>query len=58
MSKPLNDRDMKTQVKMRFPNESSFHIVEIFMNEFEPVNEFENEIFGWWKGTYVSISKN
>ncbi len=49
---------MKTQVKMRFPNESSFHIVEIFMNEFERVNEFEDEIFGWWKGTYVSISKS
>ena len=47
----------KTKVKMRFPNESFFDEVTIDMNEFKPENEFDSEVFGWYKNTYVSISK-
>ena len=48
--------DMK-KVKMRFPNVSYFDEVTIDMNEFKPENEFDSEVFGWYKNTYVSISK-
>ena len=48
--------DMK-KVKMRFPNESYFDEVTIDMNEFKPKNEFDTEVFGCYKNTYVSISK-
>lgn len=46
-----------TKVKMRFPNESYFEDVIINMNDFKPENEFQDEVFGWYKNTYVSISK-
>ncbi len=46
-----------TKVKMRFPNESYFEDVIINMGEFKPENEFDTEVFGWYKNTYVSISK-
>lgn len=45
------------KVKMRFPNESYFEDVTIDMNEFKPEQEFKDETFGWYKNTYVSISK-
>ena len=47
----------KTKVKMRFPNESHYDDVLINMGDFKPDKEFKDEIFGWWKNTYVSISK-
>ena len=52
-----NSASEKTKVKMRFPNESYFDEVTIDMNEFKPENEFDSEVFGWYKNTYVSISK-
>ena len=42
---------------MRFPNESYFEDVTIDMNEFKPEQDFSDETFGWYKNTYVSISK-
>jgi hypothetical protein len=42
---------------MRFPNESCFDEVTIDINEFKPEKEFKDEVFGWYKNTYVSISK-
>jgi hypothetical protein len=52
-----NLQNNKVKVKMRFPNESYFEDVTIDMNEFKPENEFDDETFGWYKNTYVSISK-
>ena len=52
-----NNVSEMTKVKMRFPNESFFDEVTIDMNEFKPENEFDSEVFGWYKNTYVSISK-
>ena len=46
-----------TKVKMRFPNESCFDEITIDINEFKPEKEFDTEVFGWYKNTYVSISK-
>jgi hypothetical protein len=52
-----NLQNNKTKVKMRFPNESYFEDVTIDMNEFKPEQDFSDETFGWYKNTYVSISK-
>ena len=52
-----NNVSEMTKVKMRFPNESYFEDVTIDINEFKPEQEFNDETFGWYKNTYVSISK-
>ena len=52
-----NNVSEMTKVKMRFPNESCFDDITINMNEFKPEQEFKDEVFGWYKNTYVSISK-
>ena len=52
-----NNVSEMTKVKMRFPNESYFNDFTINMNEFKPEKEFNDEVFGWYKNTYVSISK-
>jgi hypothetical protein len=52
-----NLQNNKTKVRMRFPNETCHEDVLIDMNEFKPRQEFKDETFGWYKNTYVSISK-
>ena len=52
-----NNVSEMTKVKMRLPNESCFDEVTIDINEFKPEKEFKDEVFGWYKNTYVSISK-
>ena len=52
-----NNVSEMTKVKMRLPNESCFDEVPIDINEFKPEKEFKDEVFGWYKNTYVSISK-
>ena len=47
-----------TKLKIRFPNESFFEELLINLDEFQPVNEFNEEIFGWYKNTYISIKKD
>lgn len=42
---------------MRFPNESFFVEMTINMGDFTPEKTFENEVFGWYKGVYVSIKR-
>lgn len=46
---------MKELKLVRFPNESEFIEMEIDMTDFNKVTEFQNEMFGWYKGTYISI---
>ena len=46
------------KLKIRFPNESFFEELLINLDEFQPVNEFNEEIFGWYKNTYISIKKD
>ena len=47
-----------TKLKIRFPNESFFEELLINLDEFQPVNEFEEEVFGWYNETYISIKKD
>ena len=46
---------MNEKKLIRFPNESEFIEMEINMDEFDKVSEFQYEMFGWYKGMYISI---
>ena len=47
-----------TPVKVRFPNESTWTEVPNFdWGEFKLDKEFDDEIFGWYGGVYISIVK-
>ena len=46
---------MKEKRLVRFPNESEFIEIEMIIDEFNMVTEFEDQMFGWYKGTYISI---
>lgn len=52
-----NNVSEMTKVRIRFPNESCFDTIMINMDEFKTEQVFKDEIFGWYKGAYVSISK-
>ena len=53
----LNTKNGMKKVLMRFPNESFFIEFDINMGDFTPEKEFETEVFGWYKGVYVSIKR-
>ena len=42
---------------VRFPNETEFYEIPLDINLFESNKEFDNEIFGWYAGSYISIKK-
>jgi hypothetical protein len=46
---------MKEKRLVRFPNECEFLEIEIEMDDFNMVTIFQDEMFGWYKGTYISI---
>ena len=48
---------MTRKAKIRFPNESCFDEISIDMDLFLLTVEFEYEVFGWYKGIYISILK-
>lgn len=48
---------MTRNFKVRFPNESTWDIIPLHVNLFEPLKEFEKEIFGFYEGVYISILK-
>lgn len=47
-----------TKLKIRFPNESFFEEISLNLDDFRPVNEFDEEVFGWYHNTYISIKKD
>ncbi len=47
----------KTEVLVRFPNESSYEKIYIDLSEFTPGKSFADETFGWYKGTYIALKK-
>lgn len=47
----------KTKVMVRFPNESFHEEVLIDLKDFSPERSFDDETFGWYNGTYISIKK-
>lgn len=48
---------MTRKAKIRFPNESQWDEFSIDMDNFLSVREFDSEVFGWYKGIYISILK-
>jgi hypothetical protein len=42
---------------VRFPNESCFEEINLDPSEFKPVEDFQEESFGWYKGIYISVRK-
>jgi len=56
--KDLKKEIMKQKVEVRFPNECYFEEIEMDLNEFKPVNEFDDEVFGWFGDIYISMKKH
>jgi len=46
------------KLNIRFPNECFFEEILLNLDEFQPVNEFEEEVFGWYNETHISIKKD
>jgi hypothetical protein len=53
----LNNVSEMTKVKIRFPNESIYDEISINLNDFKVDKEFDDEIYGWYQNTYVSLKK-
>ena len=47
----------KTETLVRFPNESCYEKISIDLSQFNAEKSFDDETFGWYKGTYISIKK-
>lgn len=46
------------KVRVRFPNESEYVIIENFrLGYFESIEEYDKEIYGKYKGEYVMVNK-
>ena len=42
---------------VRFPNESTYQEIKLDIDKFERRNEFDDEVFGLYEGSYISIKK-
>jgi hypothetical protein len=42
---------------VRFPNESNPFEIKLDMDEFHPEKDFGDELFGVWRGVYISVKK-
>jgi hypothetical protein len=42
---------------VRFPNESVPFEIELDMDEFHLEKDFGDELFGFWRGVYISVKK-
>ena len=42
---------------VRFPNESTYQEIKLDIDKFEHRNEFDDEVFGLYEGSYISIKK-
>ncbi len=47
----------RTEVLVRFPNESSYEKISIDLSQFKEAESFDDETFGWYKGTYIALKK-
>jgi hypothetical protein len=47
------------KVRVRFPNKSEYVIIENFrLGYFESIEDYDNEIYGKYKGEYVMVNKD
>ena len=47
----------KTKQMVRFPNESTPVEIDLDINDFRPEKDFGDEVFGHWRGVYISVKK-
>jgi len=47
----------KTKQMVRFPNESTPVEIDLDINDFRPEKDFGDEVFGYWRGVYISVKK-
>ena len=45
------------RVRARFPNESEYTPIVIEWSEWREIKVFPDEVFGYYKGTYLAILK-
>lgn len=48
---------MIVKTKIRFSCSDFWEDVTIDMSKFESKNEFDDQVFGWYQGEYISILK-
>lgn len=48
---------MIQKCKFMFPNSEGFEEGILDMTKFQPVNEFSDQVFGWYEGIYIPILK-
>jgi len=49
---------MKTITRVTFPNQNTHDEVSTFeLEEFDMKKEFEDCVFGWWRGIYVKVNR-
>lgn len=53
----LNNVSEKTKRMVRFLNESVPFEIDLDMDEFYPEKDFGDEVFGYWRGVYISVKK-
>jgi hypothetical protein len=42
---------------VRFPNEINPIEINFDVTEFTPDKEYDDEIFGYWRGVYIAVKK-
>ena len=52
-----DEKKLLEEKYVRFPNESNFILTPVDMTKFIPSQEFDDQIFGFYCGTYISIKK-
>jgi len=45
------------KTKIRFPNEDYYVEIELDLDKFTPVQEFDDVIFGWYGDVYIEVKK-
>ena len=53
----LKSASQKTKQMVRFPNESTPIEIDLDINEFQLEKDFGDEVFGYWRGVYISVKK-
>ena len=53
----LKSASQKTKQMVRFPNESTPVEIDLDINEFQLEKDFGDEVFGYWRGVYISVKK-
>ena len=48
---------MTKPLQVRLPNETNYQEIKIDIDLFNLTREYEDEVYGWYKGNYICIKK-